>query len=65
VIRFIDDDVRTRVQAANEGKFGGGGCSKLSYTKRLKCVRPYMVALQFKCTYNNYRKLTVWLSASS
>ena len=33
-------------------------------TKRLQCVRPYMVAKQFKCTYNLYRKLTVWHSAS-
>ena len=29
-------------------------------TKRLQCVRPYIVAIQFKCTYNQYRKLTVW-----
>jgi hypothetical protein len=28
--------------------------------KRLQFVRTYMVAIQFKCTYNRCRKLTVW-----
>ena len=42
-----------------------GKWSWQSYTKRLQCVRLYMVAIQFKCTYNHYRKLTVWHSASS
>jgi hypothetical protein len=40
-------------------------CAKLHLSKRLKCVRPYMVAIQFKCTYNFYRKLTVWHSAAT
>ena len=30
----------------------------------LQCVRPHMVATQFKCTYNHYRKLTVWHNCS-